>query len=298
MQVRVTAAGLWTSPLAPRPLDTPALDCPTDLVAWADAQGPDERRDLWGRLDTQALYGETVVVEAVDPEGWARVVLPGQPSSKDPRGYPGYVPLSQLGTPAEETGKWLVVTRPVARLREEPGGGLVSELSFATVLPAGERTGQGWRVNLPGGGMGWLSDAEAAPHVPRAALPTAADLLGAGRQFLGLMYLAGGLSAYGLDCSGLVHGVYRRFGHVVPRDAADMVAIGEPVDIADLTPGDLMFFRKPDTGFVYHVGICAGVGGGRPAMLQSSQTDWDTIDGPITDVRHEHLWAARRWRAW
>ncbi|NUR52797.1 MAG: C40 family peptidase [Hamadaea sp.] len=293
MQVAVAAAGLWTAPDAIRDLDAPALATPSDLAAWVAAQGPDERRDLWGRLDTQALLGDAVFVDDVK-EGWAQVVIPSQAGRKDPRGYPGWLPLSQLATPAEETGERVVVTVPKTDVRATPGGSpLVGDVSFATILPAQGGEGDWVRVSLPGGGAGYLPRAHVSAY-PSESLPTAEQLLTTGRQFLGLMYLAGGVTAHGLDCSGLTYSLYRRFGRLIPRDATDQYAVGEPVDLADLGPGDLMFFRKPDTGFVYHVGVCVEVVDGWPSMLQCSQTDWDTLDGPITEIRHGHLFAARR----
>ncbi|WP_290865167.1 NlpC/P60 family protein [Hamadaea sp.] len=293
MQIAVAAAGLWTAPDAVREVDALALTTPTDLAAWAAAQGPAERRELWGRLDTQVLLGDTVLVDDVK-DGWAQVVVPSQPCRKDPRGYPGWLPLSQLAAPAEETGEQVVVTVPKTDIRVTPGGEvLIADVSFATILPVQETSADWVRVNLPGGGTGYLPRADVSAY-PSENLPTAEQLLTTGRQFLGLMYLAGGVTAHGLDCSGLTYGLYRRFGQVIPRDATDQYAVGERIDLADLAPGDLMFFRKPDTGFVYHVGLCAEVVDGWPSMLHCSQTDWDTLDGPITEVRHEHLFAARR----
>lgn len=297
-QVGVTVAGLWTSPQAVRPLDAPALEAPARVAEWAAAQGPAERRGLWDRLETQLLLGEDVLVDEITGDGWARVVAPGQPSRKDPRGYPGWLPVRQLAAPAAATGEAVVVTVPQTCLRSAPAGAeALPGVSFATVLPQVARTG-GWVcVNLPGGGTGWLPAADVAPHTPGGPLPSAAQLLASGRQFLGLMYLAGGVCASGLDCSGLIHAVYRRFGHTIPRDATDMTGLGVACDLGDLAPGDLMLFRKPDTGFVYHVGICAGVTDGWPAMLQASQTDWDCIDTPITELRHSHFYAVRRLHA-
>ncbi|MBB5872719.1 hypothetical protein F4553_006153 [Allocatelliglobosispora scoriae] len=298
VQVCVAAAGLWTSPQAARQLDELVLGHPADLSAWAAAQGPAERRQLWGRLDTQVLLGETVIVDQID-DGWARVIVPDQPSRRDHRGYPGYLPLAQLAEAATPTGERVVVTVPVTEVLAGPGGAvLIPDVSYATVLPSFLREAGGVWVALPGGGRGWLPDAAVAPYAEGGPLPTAKELLGEGRQFLGLMYLAGGLaSGSGLDCSGLIHALYRRFGLVVPRDAADMAGVGDEVPLEKLAPGDLMFFRKPDTGFVYHVGICAEVIDGWPSMLQASQTDWDTIDTPITELRHGHLHSARRLRS-
>ena len=221
--------------------------------------------------------------------------MPSQPCRKDPRGYPGWIPVAQLTAAAEPSGSDAVVHVPGTEIRDDHGTVIMSDVSYATVLSVtAERDGEK-QVALPGGGHGWV----AAPHLSayHRILPTAQQLLADGRQFLGLMYLAGGMTGCGLDCSGLTWSVYRRFGHVIPRDATDQHAIGAPVPLAALEPGDLMFFRKPDTGFVYHVGICTEVVDGWPAMLHCSQTDWDTLGGPISEIRMKHLFAARRFRA-
>ena len=295
MQVAVAAAGLWTGPDAVRDLDAPALGNPVQLREWYGAQGPAERKDLWGRLDTQLLLGDTVLVDDVK-DGWAQVVVPSQPCRKDGRGYAGWLPMSQLAEPVTTGGpEQVVVAVPLTDVLVAPGGvPLIRDVSFATILPVVE-TAESWvRVGLPGGGTGWIARAHLCAYKLNDSLPTAQQLVTAGRQFLGLMYLAGGVTGHGLDCSGLIYGLYRRFGQPIPRDATDQYAVGEPVDLADLGPGDLMFFRKAETGFIYHVGICAEVVDGWPSMLQCSQTDWDTIDTPITEIRHGHLFAARR----
>ena len=289
--VAVVAAGLWTSPDAIRPIDAPALGRPALIREWVAAQGPAERRELWGRLETQVLLGDIVHVDEV-ADGWARVVVPSQPSRKDPRGYPGWLPLSQLDTePGAGDGR-VVVTVPTTDLRSAPEGDKVmADVGFATILPARQRV-PGWiEVNLPGGATAWVSEVDVDRYETR--LPDAEQILAAGRQFMGLMYLAGGAHGLALDCSSLIHLIYRRFGYVIPRDAADKIAVGEEVAIEDLEPGDLLFFAKPDTGFVYHCGICEGM----PSMLHVSQTDWACLDGPMTDVRRGHLIAGRRLRS-
>ena len=293
LQVAVAAAGLWTSPDAVRPLDAPALESPVRLRDWSAVQGPRERRDLWGRLDSQVLLGDTVEVDDVK-EGWAQVVVPSQPSRKDPRGYPGWLPLSQLAEPAPDTDAAVVVSVPLTEVRMTPAGEILhADVGFSTILPSLGSAGGWTRVALPGGGSGWVVDTHIAPYrAGRGA--TTEEVLAAGRRFLRVMYLAAGVTGRGLDCSGLTWTVYRRFGITLPRDAADQAALGEQIDLAGLLPGDLMFFRKDDSGFVYHVGICAEVMDGWPSMLHASQTDWDTIDTPLSKIRHSHLYAARR----
>jgi cell wall-associated NlpC family hydrolase len=63
------------------------------------------------------------------------------------------------------------------------------------------------------------------------------------------------------DCSGLVQWtVERATGRQLPRVAADQARAGQPVERADLQPGDLVFFRDTNGSGISHVGIYAGDG--------------------------------------
>jgi cell wall-associated NlpC family hydrolase len=82
------------------------------------------------------------------------------------------------------------------------------------------------------------------------------------KQYLGLPYVYGSNDpSKGLDCSGLVQVAYRRMGIDLPRVTYDQEKVGQPVDRADLQPGDLVF-SVGDKGMRVngHVGIYAGNG--------------------------------------
>lgn len=86
---------MWTSPDAPREIDTPAVVDDPDPAAWMSALTPPLRLGLHGRTLTQLLRGEPVLL--VEERGdWLRIAAPWQPSPDDARGYPGWVRRSHL----------------------------------------------------------------------------------------------------------------------------------------------------------------------------------------------------------
>ncbi len=106
MRVVVPVANLWVAPGSPRPVDALAIADRPDLEAWLatldehphdDEQG-DGRLGLHGRLHTQLVSGESVVVPDTPDghDGWVEVFAPWQPSRVDPRGYPGWLRRSHL----------------------------------------------------------------------------------------------------------------------------------------------------------------------------------------------------------
>ena len=298
----MSVTGLWAGPDAPRPLDAALTDRQPRPADWLAAQGPKERRALWGCLDSQLLLGERVLVHEVE-NGWARVTALQQPSIRDGAGYPGFVPAHHLrpaatamaaATVTATSDRRVVVHQPVTAIRDAPSGNVaMSDVSFATVLPVTDRTGASVAVRLPGGVIGWLPGSHVEDVRPPHVLPTGEELVAAGQQFLGVRYLAGGVHGSSFDCSGLVHALFRRFGLTVPRDAGDQVSLGTEVAVDEASFGDLMFFTNPSTGDIYHVGICVGL----PRMLHASQTDWAVIDTPVPQRRIGHLSHVRRLRS-
>src|SRR4051812_36260144 len=61
----VSVATLWVLPSSPRAVDAPALANPVDIRGWLAAMSTAVRRDLAGRVETQTLYGERLLVTGV-----------------------------------------------------------------------------------------------------------------------------------------------------------------------------------------------------------------------------------------
>lgn len=156
--------------------------------------------------------------------------------------------------------------------------------------PLGQLT-EGEQVRLTGLRCGWYEVVKdgARVYVPSEALelsekpagnqglsakeqPTASVL---GRQiadytlaFVGYSYVYGGESPSGFDCSGLMYYVYGQYGYTLNRGATSQLKNGEYVSMANLQPGDLVFFGYGSTAT--HVGMY--IGDGNFVHAQSSRT--------------------------
>jgi hypothetical protein len=152
----------------------------------------------------------------------------------------------------------IAVVPILARL--ELAGGAAHRVRPGTA--AGAPPGDWVRVRLHDDRLGWVQSADLRPAEreggagwgvrPEAILTTALRLLG-------LPYLWGGTTPFGLDCSGLVQLAHRVHGYLLPRDAdlqfADRRLVAVPR--ARLRAGDLVFFGPSGTG-ITHVGLALG----------------------------------------
>lgn len=125
---------------------------------------------------------------------------------------------------------------------------------------------QGEAVRLPDGRRG---------RVTGGAVSDAAEVAAAagGRRpdrwalehFSGAPYEWGGVTPWGVDCSGLVQTTFAARGVSLPRDSSRQVACGVPVAPDAVQPGDLLFFRGESTTGITHVAFA-----GEPGALVHS----------------------------
>jgi cell wall-associated NlpC family hydrolase len=91
---------------------------------------------------------------------------------------------------------------------------------------------------------------------------TVASAIAWAKQQLGKPYQWGGTGPSSYDCSGLTQGAYRHAGITLPRVAADQYNAGPHPSLANLLPGDLLFWATntavPAT--IHHVTMYLGGG--------------------------------------
>lgn len=110
------------------------------------------------------------------------------------------------------------------------------------------------------------------------------------KSYLGVPYKEKGLSHLGIDCSGLVVEVYRRYNGIkLPRDVNKLFKLAKKVKRKNLAYGDLVFFTI-DFREVTHVGIYVDHG----EFVQSSKSRGVVISSLDESYYNRRYVGARR----
>ena len=185
-------------------------------------------------LVSQMVTGETAsVVE--DRQPWLRV-------KRAFDGYEGWVNRGYLKlVSAGEGDAWrsrACFLGEAAELQDLAGRRVTLPLLARLAAHNDEwETASGFRGSAVGGSV---YPAEALARASQSTRPL--DWVRA--HFAGTAYLWGGITPWGVDCSGLIQTTFAARGVVLPRDSHDQAALGEPVEPGAVEPGDLLFFSE------------------------------------------------------
>jgi gamma-D-glutamyl-L-lysine dipeptidyl-peptidase len=251
------------------------LFCPAGPASGADAPGTavvikaiadmHKTSNDATELVSQAVIGTNVKILASEKNGgaeWYRIETPDT--------YQGWTIGTSLlvrpdgGKPYASEGPVFEVTSLIANIYATED---VTERTPLVCAPIGARLeagacGDRWsEIILPCGRKAWVQKGDGEIKDAAAARKTLApeETIALAKRFLGIPYLWGGNSPWGIDCSGYVQLLYRLSGFDILRDAdIQMTASGlAEVGRGDERARDLIFFGG-EIDRITHVGMMIG----------------------------------------
>lgn len=261
--------------------------------------------DYESALETQELMG--TVVEIVGEKGYWREIVSPQPY-KAWATEKGLIEMTTTEIEAYRLAPKVMFTDLYGHVYSQPHlkSQAVCDLVGGDILRLSQASGKvkkaGWtKVMLPSGKTGWVPSGSITTHKGfRSIAKGQGDagsiseketekIIAQALKLVGVPYLWGGMSAKGVDCSGLVRISHLMNGILLPRNASQQIHCGErlkmPLDksfwndrsnteafkaemagrISGLKRGDLVFFGTPameegQKDRVTHVGIYLGDG--------------------------------------
>ena len=211
---------------------------PKHMVVTTSVTGLQAEPTFRSEMMDQLLTG--FVVELLTVEGsWAFVRLPD--------GYLGWVYKQYLkdASPSESTH---YISQPISLLRVAPNENapISSRLLVGTAVCVMEMENGFQRVTTAGNVDGWLnaSHLRAQDAISNQLAEQRAQMVQDSVRFIGIPYFWGGITGYGLDCSGYVRLLHKLSGILIPRDADMQFSAGKVIE-PPFQPGDLLFLAAP-----------------------------------------------------
>ena len=229
--------------------------------------------DYESPLETQELMG--TVVEIVGESGYWREIISPQPYKAWCTDQ-GLVEMSTEELKAYEAAPKVIFNDLYGHIYIRPSdkAETLCDLVGGNILRYVGKKGKWTQVMLPSGKTGYVQSKFLKKHEGFRSIAmgegsaesispeTTEAIIAQAEKLLGVPYLWGGMSAKGVDCSGLVRISHIMNGILLPRNASQQIKCGERVPLDQLHRGDLVYFGTPATDDkpmrVTHVGIYLG----------------------------------------
>ncbi len=209
-----------------------------------------ERPTVRSRLVTQVLLGEEVRVLAKENTHF-QITIPDQ---GDATGWVQQeaLPGPRVGDPATDSDRWIVIGAPKteALILDRYGDHKVP-IYAGTRLPVIDTGPRGLTVRFPDRAMAIIDPADTLPVPPPDPAMngvSAEEVAKTAEHFQGVRYLAGGVTAQGIDMAGLISIAYRVHGIPVSRDIRALDIRERRVRKQDLAAGDILVFARDGLG--------------------------------------------------
>lgn len=237
--------------------------------------------DIKSERITQAIFNQPVAV--LEEEGvWIKV--------KTADGCTGWIKSRFADTDcysitAEDYNFRVVVTGKSKRVLSQPQGGItIKEVVMGTEFYSSKKMEGAYQVALPGRVIGWISETgtielPVQKHIPQTS---AEDFVATALKLKGTSYLLGGISTWGIDCSGLTYISARINGVDLPRSANEQFRAGSMVSKKLINRGDLVYFsREPGSDDISDIGIALGDGNFLYASKSKGYVTISSLDEPF-----------------
>ena len=256
------------------------------VVSLADATHVVRKGDTLGKI-ARAYHVSVATIQAANGlEGThlsvgTKLVLPGgkahtkRRKASEGKGKPVIVRES---TPAEEPlpGAQLSLVDPQGSTLPAEAWKLPTEAELTELAKA---------VKAADTGAPAVAAASVAPEARKADESIKDRLLRVAQRMLAVPYRFGGTTLWGLDCSGFVQKTFAFLNLDLPRSAREQFREGAKVAKADLSPGDLVFFRTY-AEYPSHVGIYLGDNRFVHASSRERKVTVESLDTPYYVKRY------------
>jgi cell wall-associated NlpC family hydrolase len=255
-------------------------------VSLADATHVVRKGDTLGKIARSHHVSAAKIQEANGLEGTrlsvgTKLVIPGgKASSKRRKARSGNAKRVTVreSTPAEapSPGTQLSLVDPQGTTLPDEAWKRPTEAELAELA----RVGKAADATSPA-----FAAAPDAPETRKAGESITDRLLRVAHGMLAVPYRFGGTTLWGLDCSGFVQKTFAFLNLDLPRSAREQFREGAKVAKADLSPGDLVFFRTY-AKYPSHVGIYLGDNRFVHASSREKKVTVDSLDTPYYVKRY------------